>query len=471
MPSASPSAEVKYLTSPSGEYTYTTSNEASVHIVESGETLYRISRQYDVSVLELIKWNNLNRNSVLQIGQKLYVVKQSYDNTPTPNPSPTPTPNPSPTPSPSTKETMRTQTVFHTVQRGDNLYRLSRKYNVSVSEIKRWNNLSSNTLSVGQSLKIQKKVRTTSTTNTSNTNNSNTNTNNQNSNSNNTPINNTPTPTPNPPPSHNPNTNAGTNYNRRSLRPKLVPDVMYIGGIQLNITRKGKKAIQKDVDLLIRNKEYFFKKLGRVDLYMPLVEEVLRAENVPLDFKYLPIQESAMIAAARSRSNAVGYWQFKEASGKEVGLAINNRVDERMNIVASSQAAAKYLKRNNLYYNNWLIALLSYNMGFTGAKFYVNKNYPNQSIKNLRKMDINEKTHWYIRKFLAHKIAFEYEIGLERLPKKLSKYNSGKQKTLKQIALETQSLEKELKPHNLWLKKNRIPDDKTYTVIVPLKGN
>ena len=62
-------------------------------------------------------------------------------------------------------------------------------------------------------------------------------------------------------------------------------------------------------------------------------------------------------------------------------------------------------------------------------------------------------------------------LALERLPKKLSKYNSGKQKTLKQIAQETQSLEIELKPHNLWLKKNRIPDDKTYTVIVPLKAN
>ena len=152
---------------------------------------------------------------------------------------------------------------------------------------------------------------------------------------------------------------------------------------------------------------------------MPLVEEVLRAENVPLDFKYLPIQESAMIAAARSRSNAVGYWQFKEASGKEVGLTINNRVDERMNIVASSQGAAKYLKRNNLYYNNWIIALLSYNMGFTGAKFYVNKNYPNQSIKNLRKDEHQMIKHTGTSgKFLAHKIAFEYEVGSGKTPQK-----------------------------------------------------
>ena len=192
MPSASPSADVKLLTSPSGEYTYTTSNEASVHVVESGETLYRISRQYDVTVLELIKWNNLNRNSVLQIGQKLYVVQQSYNNNPTP--SPTPNPSPNPTPSPSTRETVSTQTFFHTVQRGENLYRLSRQYDVSVSDIKSWNNLSSNTLSVGQSLKIQKKVRTTGNTNSSNTNNSNTNTENQNNNSTNTPINNNPNP-------------------------------------------------------------------------------------------------------------------------------------------------------------------------------------------------------------------------------------------------------------------------------------
>ena len=457
MPSASPTTEVKLLTSPSGEYTYTTANEANVHVVESGETLYRISRQYNVSVLELIQWNRLERNSVLHIGQKLYITGQNSQ-----NPVPTPTPTPSSTPS-SSSQTTSTTTINHYVKQGETLYRISRKYDVSVREIKNWNGLSDSNLSVGQVIKIKTKTASTTPNSPSNTPTNNNNPNNNNSNSG--AVNPIPVPTPSP------NTSSGGNYSTRSIKTKLIPDVMYVGGIQLNITRKGRKAIQKDVNLLIKNQNYFFKKLYRVDLYMPLIEDILSTENVPMDFKYLPIQESALIAAATSRSQAVGYWQFKEASGKEVGLTINNRVDERMNIVASSQAACKYLKRNNLYYNNWIIALLSYNMGFTGAKFYVNKHYPNQSLNNIKTMHIDENTHWYIRKFLAHKIAFEQEIGLEHLPKQLSKYTRGRQKTLKQIAQETQSFENDLKPHNLWLKKNRIPDDKTYTVIVPLKVN
>ncbi|NJO01728.1 MAG: lytic transglycosylase domain-containing protein [Bacteroidia bacterium] len=107
-------------------------------------------------------------------------------------------------------------------------------------------------------------------------------------------------------------------------------------------------------------------------------------------------------------------------------------------------------------------------MGFSGAKNYIEKNYrPNEMGQNL---EINEQTHWYIRKFLAHKVAFEKEVGLTHSEVQLSTYTEGKNKSLKEIAKETQTEEFALKPYNLWLKRNRIPDDKVYTVIVPLSN-
>src|SRR5690606_38102583 len=152
-----------------------------------------------------------------------------------------------------------------------------------------------------------------------------------------------------------------------------------------------RKEIQTHVDALYRSEKYLQIKLDRVDLYFRIIERIFREENLPDDFKYLVIQESALISDAVSSSNAVGFWQFKKASGEEVGLRIDGAVDERLNIVSSSRGAARYLKRNNNYFGNWIYALLSYNTGAGGAQKIVDDTY-----FGAKKMPIDKKTHWYI---------------------------------------------------------------------------
>ena len=71
----------------------------------------------------------------------------------------------------------------------------------------------------------------------------------------------------------------------------------------------------------------------------------------------------------------VGFWQFKEGTAREVGLTVDRNIDERMNITASSHAAAKYLKKNNFFFDNWIYALLAYNTGPGGAEQHVEKRY------------------------------------------------------------------------------------------------
>ena len=56
------------------------------------------------------------------------------------------------------------------------------------------------------------------------------------------------------------------------------------------------------------------------------------------------MQESALISDAVSVSNAVGFWQFKDFTAIEMGLRVDKEVDERMNIVAASRGAARYIK-------------------------------------------------------------------------------------------------------------------------------
>ncbi len=245
-----------------------------------------------------------------------------------------------------------------------------------------------------------------------------------------------------------------------------VPDKIRFADMELELNNEARKKIQADVDALRRSERYFRMKLERVDLYMPLIEKAFREENVPEDFKYLVIQESALIGDAVSSSNAIGYWQFKVAAAEEVGLTINNSVDERMNIVNASLGAARYLKKNNsVYFNNWIYAVLAYNTGPGGALKITDK-----SKYGVKKMKLDGRTHWYVLKFLAHKIAFENEIGKNVNPEtELVAYTQGAGKTLAEIAAEFDLTEADIEPYNKWLKKKQVPADKTYFVVLPLK--
>jgi len=240
-----------------------------------------------------------------------------------------------------------------------------------------------------------------------------------------------------------------------------VPSVIDFADIRLKLHDQVRKEIQEEVDAIHRSQRYFNIKLDRVNLYFPIIERIFREENVPDDFKYLVIQESALISDAISTSNAVGFWQFKIPSAKEVGLRVDGAVDERLNITASTRGAAKYLKRNNFYFNNWIYALLAYQQGVGGANSLVNDKY-----FGAKKMDLTRRTHWYIIKFLAHKVAFEGYVG-QGDNKRLYEYTDGGGKSLKQIASSLGVDYDELKDYNKWLKKGKVPEDKPYFVIIP----
>jgi membrane-bound lytic murein transglycosylase D len=239
---------------------------------------------------------------------------------------------------------------------------------------------------------------------------------------------------------------------------------MFFADIELHITEDARKKIEADVELLVRHPKYFQIKLDRVNLYMPLVERILKEEEVPDDFKYLVIQESALISDAVSTSNAVGFWQFKKDTGMEVGLRIDDIVDERMNIISSTRGAARYLKRHNFYFDNWMFTLLSYYLGRGGASNVVDK-----KLYGAKSLTIDKNTNWYIIKFLAHKIAFQDQLGTNDFAQlKLIEYNKGANKSLRNIAQELAAEEEMVRDYNKWLKKGNIPDDRLYTVIVPV---
>ena len=244
-----------------------------------------------------------------------------------------------------------------------------------------------------------------------------------------------------------------------------VPEVVTLDKIRLKINEYARNEIQIEVDALHANRKYFNAIIDKINIYFPIIEEILEEENIPTDFKYLSLQESSLIPDAVSSSNAVGFWQFKSTTAKTYGLNINNLVDERRNVVSSTKAAAKYLKNSNFVFDNWIFTLLSYMTGLTGAKSILDeKSYGS------KRMEINKNTHWYIKRFLAHKIAYQDEINKESYNDNFTIYENYETKNIEDLSESLSVNLDDLKSYNKWLKSSELPRDKIYSFLVPLKS-
>ncbi len=201
--------------------------------------------------------------------------------------------------------------------------------------------------------------------------------------------------------SNKPETKPIVQTSKQNLPP--IPKSIVLFGEKISLEDED---IRERLDREIMANAYFHSQtilnMKRAARYFPLIEPILKQENIPNDFKYLPVIESNL-ANVTSPAGAKGYWQFMPETGREYNLIIDDEVDERYNLEKSTRAACRYLKIAKDSVATWMLATAAYNRGIRGVK----SDMAWQEATHYFDMDLNSETARYVLRLIAVKLIME----------------------------------------------------------------
>lgn len=213
--------------------------------------------------------------------------------------------------------------------------------------------------------------------------------------------------------------------------------------------------------------------LKRTTRWFPVIEPILRKNNLPEDFKYLAMIESDLTNVV-SPSKAVGFWQFLEGTGKQYGLEIYKEVDMRYNQELETQIACDFLKDLYAKFGSWTLSAAAYNCG--GGK--MSRSIEEQHVSSYYDLLLPAETERYIYRILAFKLItqnpekYGFHISDEGWYQPLEYKTITVTETIEdlaQFAIDKGTNLKMLKYYNPWLRSNKltISEGNSYQIKLP----
>jgi hypothetical protein len=216
--------------------------------------------------------------------------------------------------------------------------------------------------------------------------------------------------------------------------------------------------------------------IKRANRYLPVIEKILKKNDIPDDFKYLAAAESEY-SNMISPAGATGFWQIMQETGKEQGMEINNVVDERYDIEKSTQFACDYFRKSYERYGNWTLAAASYNGGRTAIDEQIDIQHQN----NYYDLLLTDETARYIFRAVAYKLiisdpeSYGFIISKDELYPELEYFEVKVDTAIASFsgfADQFGTNYKLLKFMNPWLRKPYLTpkSGKTYLIKIPAEG-
>ena len=231
---------------------------------------------------------------------------------------------------------------------------------------------------------------------------------------------------------------------------------------------------------ILKRDKHFFQAMNDAYLFIPAIKSTLTKYDVPQEFLYLAMAESNFRTKAYSNKRATGLWQFMPRTAKLYNLKIDEYVDERRDLIKSTEAAAKYLSSLHKRFGKWYLASIAYNCGGGRLNRAIKKAQTDELsvLLDPKKKYIPRESRLYIRKIIAlaligsdekYLLSNEYEYLLNRANAySLATVKLSGGESLKRISQLVHIPLKDLKKLNRHLKYDFVPPyAKEYSVYIP----
>lgn len=254
-----------------------------------------------------------------------------------------------------------------------------------------------------------------------------------------------------------------------------IPDEIEFAGEKMDVTRYDiHERFDREMNVFCYMHASTMLLFKRANRYFPIIEPILKANDIPDDFKYLAAIESSLNPRAMSPAKAVGLWQLMQGTASEKNLEITEEVDERYSVEKSTEAACRYLRSAYRKYGNWIDAAVSYNAGMGR----ISSELSNQQSSSVVDLWLNEESSRYFFRMAALKLIFEAPLkyGFVITPETLYKQIEFKDvpvtssvTDLAQFAKDQGVSYADLKEFNSWLRDRKltIKSGKSYTIKIP----